>query len=167
MNYLKIASTLVLSTYVAMGAPKKMLFVSLILSIITVVLDKNRFMYIKERTFYDMTVLNILVLIGGLSIYSKYISNDNGYRFIVKYFDVLLPLVIVWVFIGRFSEFIKYSLIGLGIGNIINSMYAINNWLKMSGRVGGYFGGPNDLGGILLVLTPFFCMGCMNIEKQF
>ena len=51
MNYLKIASTLVLSTYVAMGAPKKMLFVSLILSIITVVLDKNRFTYIKERTF--------------------------------------------------------------------------------------------------------------------
>ena len=55
MNYLKIASTLVLSTYVAMGAPKKMLFVSLILSIITVVLDKNRFTYIKERTFLICT----------------------------------------------------------------------------------------------------------------
>ena len=165
MNWLKLTSILILSTSVAMGAPKKMLLLSLILGLIAFVLDKDRLIYIRENCFYK-TFFNVLILIGVLAIYAKYTNNENGFRFIVKYFDLLLPVVIVWIFIGRFSEFIKYSLIGLGIGNIINSMYAIFNWIEKGGRVGGYFGGPNDLGGILLVLTPFFLYGMYEYWKK-
>lgn len=165
LNWIKIASVLILSASVAMGAPKKMMMISLILGIVAFILDKDRLIYIKESCFYK-TFFNIIILVGGLVLYAKYTHNEDGARFIVKYFDLLIPLVIVWIFIGRFSESIKYSLIGLGIGNIINSVYAIFNWAEKGGRVGGYFGGPNDLGGILLVLTPFFLYGVYEYWKK-
>lgn len=166
MNWLKLTSILILSTSVAMGAPKKMLLLSLVLGLIAFVLDKDRLIYIRENCFYK-TFFNIIILIGSLVIYAKYSNNENGFRFIVKYFDVLIPLVIVWIFIGRLPEFIKYSLIGFGIGNIINSLCATSNWLEEGGRVGGYFGGPNDLGGILLVVTPFFLYGIFECKNRF
>lgn len=138
----------------------KLIVLGAVLGLAALVLDKDRFCNLKNKSF-NITFIVFVFFIITMCISSLGIGHASGIKESFKYFEKITTFLIMYLLLGNVKNYLKISVIGLALGFIINDYVIIQEVLNSTTlldkiRVGGFFGNPNKLGGVMALAVPFF-----------
>lgn len=108
---------------------------------------------------YTVAILGVFIFLLGIS---TIFAHGNNKMYIFRYFDRILPLVMMLLFCKGDKNFLKSALIGACLGIFITCCTAIVYFVQHGWRPRSLLGNPNELASIIAILLPFIMGACLQ-----
>ncbi|WP_293727935.1 hypothetical protein [uncultured Phascolarctobacterium sp.] len=121
--------------------------------------DKHRLANVRS-SYFNKTLLLFLLNMIVLALCAVFQDNFGAMKYIVRDFEKIIPLLIIYFFINNPKKSFLFALLGMAAGLFVNDIFVMHDLLthvaKYGKRVGGLFGHPNALGSSMEIMVPVF-----------
>lgn len=121
--------------------------------------DKNKLSNVRNNYFNKtiaLFILNMLIL----ALCAVVQDNFGAMKYIVRDFEKIVPLLIIYFFINDPKKGFLAAALGMAAGLFVNDIFVARDLLSHTAtygkRVGGLFGHPNSLGSSMEIMVPVF-----------
>lgn len=116
---------------------------------------------ISKLTFCYITIYIVLFLISSLCA-----QKNEGLSTITRYLEKMVPFFLLLLYTNNTKKDLIYGWLGLCIGTNLYNLYSCYYSYTTKLRPVGNMGGPNDLGGYLIIAIPILIYGTYIFKNK-